>query len=299
MDDFQGTVAVVTGGSTGIGRSTVDALAGRGASVVFCTHDPQTLPAAGDTDAVTGVAADVRSSDDMRNLMARTVDRYGGIDVLVCCAGIQTYGTAEDTPEEEWHAVLDTNLTGMFLAAKFAIPHMRARGGGAIVNVSSVQGLAPGRRVLGYSVSKAGVDALTRSMAVDHAADRIRVNSVAPGPVATPLLAMGSGKPPPSSATDTHPGRIARPEEIADLIVFLASRQASYVTGAIYLVDGGMQVSQGQVLLPSYVSSQVAQSRPTARARKTTHPSNGVRPPASCLARHGCPRCSVVTTSAT
>ena len=182
-----GLVAVVTGGSSGIGRAVVDALAAAGTSVVYWAEDPRLLPAS-EREGVTGMVADVTDSDAMARLMATAVERYGGLDILVCSAGIQTYGTAEDTTEADWWRVIDVNLTGAFLAAKHAIPWMRRRGAGAIVNVSSVQGQAPKRRVVGYSVSKAGLDGLTRSLAVDHAADNIRVNSVAPGPVDTPLL---------------------------------------------------------------------------------------------------------------
>jgi NAD(P)-dependent dehydrogenase (short-subunit alcohol dehydrogenase family) len=258
MHDLAGKVVAVTGGSTGIGRSTVETLAKHGASVVFCTHDEATLASAHAYFAaeglpVTGVAADVRSAHDMRALMTRTVELHSGLDALICCAGIQTYGTAESTPEDEWHTVLDTNLTGIFLAAKYALPHLRARGGGAIVNVSSVQGMTPAPHVLGYAVSKAGIDALTRSMAVDHAADGIRVNSVAPGPVATPLQTTGTVEPParvdPPDRPQLPPGRVAQPQEIAELIVFLASPAASYVTGATYLADGGMMAGPGPLLL--------------------------------------------------
>ncbi len=277
MRDFEGAVAVVTGGSTGIGRAVVQRLAAGGAAVVYCTHDPRTLELArdgtpADPGAVTGVVADVRSAGDMRDLMQVAVDRHGGLDILVCSAGIQTYGTAEDTTEDDWQAVLDVNLSGIYRAAKFAVPHLRSRRGGAIVAVSSVQGRTPARRVLGYSVSKAGVDALTRSMAVDHAADGIRVNAVAPGPVDTPLLlvadparsestadgAEGADGTNGSDGTDAAvagaapaAGRIARPEEIAEVIAFLAGKRSSYVTGTTYAVDGGMAATQGGVLLTS------------------------------------------------
>jgi NAD(P)-dependent dehydrogenase (short-subunit alcohol dehydrogenase family) len=235
VSEFAGRVAVVTGGSTGIGAAVVRRLADGGAAVTYCTHDPATLS----DGPGTGVVADVRSAEDMRGLMA------DGLDILVCCAGIQTYGTVEDTSEDDWNAVLDTNLTGMFRAAKFAIPQMRARGGGAIVNISSVQGITPNPRVVGYSVSKAAVDALTRSMAIDHAADGIRVNAVAPGPVATPMLSVVDEK-----ATGTAGSvRIAAPAEIAEVVAFLASDAASYITGATYRVDGGMSAAQGRVLL--------------------------------------------------
>jgi NAD(P)-dependent dehydrogenase (short-subunit alcohol dehydrogenase family) len=252
VNDFAGQVAVVTGGSTGIGRAVVQRLAAGGASVVYCTHDERTLPADADADPrITGMVADVRSEAAMRSLVETAVDRYGGLDVLVCSAGIQTYGTVEDTSLADWQAVLDVNLTGMFLAAKCAVPHLRARGGGAIVTISSVQGHTPATRVAGYSVSKAAVDALTRSMAVDHAADGIRVNSVAPGPVDTPLLrtAHDPGAAPARPATAGPLPRIARPEEIAEVIAFLASKAASYVTGACYPVDGGMLTGQAGPLL--------------------------------------------------
>jgi NAD(P)-dependent dehydrogenase (short-subunit alcohol dehydrogenase family) len=256
-DDFAGTVAVVTGGSTGIGFATVRGFARGGGSVVFCSHDHQTVGTAQEQlaefgDAVTGTTADVRSSDDMRRLIDLAVERYGGLDALVCAAGVQTYGTVEDTSEDGWHRVIDTNLTGIFLAAKYAVPQLRARGGGSIVNISSVQGFAPQPRVLGYSVSKAGIDALTRSMAVDHAVDRIRVNSVAPGPVRTPLVTVDGS---PDGPRHTDPpvsesyGRMAEPEEIAVVVTFLASKATSYVTGTTVRVDGGMLTDPGRVLL--------------------------------------------------
>lgn len=252
MNRFAGQVAVVTGGSTGIGRAVVRRLAAEGAAVVYCTHDERTLPADDGDELVTGVVADVRSEAAMRSLIETAVQAHGGLDVLVCSAGIQTYGTVEDTSLADWQAVLDVNLTGMFLAAKYAVPHLRTRGGGAIVTISSVQGHTPAQRVVGYSVSKAAVDALTRSLAVDHAADGIRANSVAPGPVDTPLLrtAHDPGAPPPAQPPPPGPAaRIANPAEVAAVVAFLASKEASYVTGACYPVDGGMLTAQTGPLL--------------------------------------------------
>lgn len=257
MGDFDGRVVVVTGGSTGIGAATVKVLADAGASVVFCTHDPDTLPADGTfPQSVIGIVADVSSTEAMAAMVELAVERFGGLDAVVCSAGIQTYGTVEDTSEADWLRVLDVNLTGIFRITKAAIPHLRARGGGSIVTVSSVQGSTPNPRVSGYSTSKAAVDGLMRSLAVDFAIDGIRANSVAPGPVDTPLMLVRDTAVarPATTASPNMPtgprGRMARPEEIAEVVAFLAGPKSSYVTGTTVFVDGGVMSTQGRVVIP-------------------------------------------------
>ena len=207
---------------------------------------------------VTGMRADVASSADMEALASLAVESYGGVDVLVNAAGIQRYGTVVDTDEEVWDSVLGVNLKGMYLASKHSIPQMKKRGGGAIVNVSSVQALASQKGVAAYTASKGGVNALTRAMALDHAEDNIRVNAVCPASVDTPMLRWAAdlfrGE---KSVGETvagwgrmHPlGRVARPEEVAEVIAFLTSPKASFVTGAEYKVDGGILATLG-VSLP-------------------------------------------------
>lgn len=249
MADFDGLVAVVAGGSTGIGAAVVDRIVGDGGLVVFCSNEAEGVRATETRTGATGMVADVRSADQMRALIERAVELHGGLDILVNAAGIQRYGTVEDTSEEAWNEVLDVNLKGMFLTAKYAVPQMRKRGGGSIVNVSSVQAFVSQNQVLGYSVSKAGINALTRSMALDHAEDGIRVNTVCPGSVDTPMLRhsaeMFKGD---DTAEETvakwgrtHPlGRVARPAEVAEVVAFLAGPRSSFVTGSEYRVDGGL-----------------------------------------------------------
>lgn len=254
--EFDGRVVVVTGGSTGIGAAVVNQLAAAGACVVFCTHDAATIDAdVIRSERVLGMVGDVRSALDMQAVVNMAVDRFGGLDGLVCSAGIQTYGTVEDTSLQAWHHVLDVNLTGVFLASKYALPQLRARGRGAIVAVSSIQARSPNPRVAGYSTSKAAVDGLVRSMAVDMADDRIRVNAVAPGPVATPLLQVRDparplpAEPMTPTSRGGHQPRLAQATEIAEVVVFLLGERSSYLTGTTVYADGGMAANPGRVLL--------------------------------------------------
>jgi NAD(P)-dependent dehydrogenase (short-subunit alcohol dehydrogenase family) len=263
MAEFSGKVAIVSGGARGIGRAAARKLAGEGASVVICSDREEqveeTVAALREEGLeVRGVRADVTSSADMKKLMDLAIETYGGVDVLVNSAGVQRYGTVVETEEEVWDEVLDVNLKGVYLASRYAIPEMRKRGGGAIVNLSSVQAFASQTGVAAYTASKGGINALTRAMALDHAGDNIRVNAVCPASVDTPMLRWSAdlfkGD---ESVEETlghwgrmHPlGRVARPEEVAEVIAFLASARASFITGGDYKVDGGMLAALG-VRLP-------------------------------------------------
>jgi NAD(P)-dependent dehydrogenase (short-subunit alcohol dehydrogenase family) len=207
---------------------------------------------------VSGTRADVTSSADMMRLMEFATETYGGVDVLVNSAGIQRYGTVVETEEEVWDEVLDVNLKGIYVASRYAIPEMRKRGGGAIVNLSSVQAFASQTGVAAYTASKGGINALTRAMALDHAEENIRVNAVCPASVDTPMLRWAADLFKDENTVEEtvadwgrmHPlGRVATPEEVAEVIVFLASDRASFVTGGDYKVDGGILAALG-VRLP-------------------------------------------------
>ena len=263
MDDFADKVAVVAGGSLGIGKATARRLATGGAAVVLCGRRPEavdetTAEMRGDGLEVEGIVADVASAADVRRLIGTAVERYGGVDVLVNSAGIQRYGTVVETDEAGWDEVMNVNLKGMYLTAREAIPEMRKRGGGVIVNVSSVQGLATQKGVAAYSTSKAAINGLTRAMAVDHAAENIRVVAVCPASVETPMLRWAADRFKGEGTEEQmlaawgrmHPvGRVGRPEEVAELIAFLAGPRAGFITGGEFKIDGGM-MAQLSVHLP-------------------------------------------------
>ncbi|WP_329519727.1 SDR family NAD(P)-dependent oxidoreductase [Spirillospora sp. NBC_01491] len=254
MSEFEGRVALVTGGSLGIGRAVVERLAGDGAAVVFCGIEDDAVRAAQDASRsagheVAGVVADVTDAAQARGLVAEAVSRYGGLDVVATCAGVQRYGTVEDTSEEVWDEVLDVNLKGVFLTCRAAVPELRRRGGGTIVTMSSVQAFVSQARVAAYSASKAAINALTRSMALDHAADGIRANAVCPGSVDTPMLRWAADLFRGETSQDAqvaewgraHPlGRVATAAEVAEVVAFLAGPRSSFVTGAEHRVDGGL-----------------------------------------------------------
>ena len=199
------------------------------------------------------VPADVADFEDVRTAVETAAAAYDSIDSLVVSAGIQRYGTAISTEDSDWCEVIDVNLKGAWNAARAAIPFMRAGGGGTIVNVSSVQALASQQNVLAYTVSKHGLIGLTRSIAMDFAKENIRANAVCPGTVDTPMLKWAASlDPDPQSVYDAcnamHPlGRIARPEEIAEVVAFLAHASSSFVTGAVWTVDGGLLTQIGGV----------------------------------------------------
>ena len=257
--DLVGKVAVVTGGSKGIGRAIVSRFATGGAQVVFCSNDADSVAEAQEAapTGVTGVIADVSQSRDMARMIGDVSDRHSGLDILVNAAGIQRYGTVVDTPESVWDDVINVNLKGIFLAAKFAVPAMERRGGGAIVNIASVQAYASQSNVVAYTATKGAILAMTRAMALDHAEAGIRVNAICPASVDTPMLRWAADLWKGDKTADEmialwgrgHPvGRVGEAAEIAELAAFLASDRCTFMTGADLKVDGGVLAKLGIIL---------------------------------------------------
>lgn len=250
-------VAIVTGAGSGIGRASALRFAAEGASVVCADIS---VAGAVDTAASAGgsaiaVQVDTSVAADVQRLVGECIERFDRVDVLYSNAGVGGVGTAADTDEAEWHRVLGVNLTGVWLCAKYVLPHMVRAGAGSIVNQASIGGLEGVRAVAAYSAAKAGVIGLTRQMAVDYSPLGIRVNAIAPGTVPTPLVQgiweQGAGlvqgadlQSRVSAAAALYPlGRVGAPEDIANLALFLASDEASWITGAVYVIDGGKSAS--------------------------------------------------------
>ncbi len=237
----------------GIGLASAECLLRLGADVMLVDCNRDAVSAAAQTlrvpsSRVDCAVADISKVADIENAVVATVKAFGGVDILVNNAGIQTFGDPVTTTEEVWDRTMNVNLKGHWLMSKHAIPEMHKRGKGAIVNVSSVQGLASQRNVVAYATSKHAMIGLTRSMAVDLASRNIRVNCVCPGTVDTPMIqsiiALDS-EPKRLRATldGMHPlGRMARSTEIGEVIAFLVSDRASFMTGSIVTVDGGLLI---------------------------------------------------------
>ena len=244
-----GKVVIITGGASGIGRATAIAFAREGAAVVIGDLDTR-----GAEDTVAGIKdrggsatylrVDVSKSADVQALVSKAVEQYGGLDYAFNNAGlVGSYAGIVDTPEEDWDGVVATNLTGVWLCMKYEIPAMLKRRGGAIVNNSSVTGLVGAPGPVGNVATKHGVLGLTKSAALQYATQGIRVNAVAPGVIHSALLEPIKALHPDAEAamlSSVPRGRFGKPEEIAEAVVFLCSDRASYITGQVLTIDGGL-----------------------------------------------------------
>ena len=248
---LEGKVALITGGYSGIGKATAYLFARQGASVVIAGRNEEKgsqlvadiLASGGDACFV---RCDVRLADDCQRTVETTVERYGRLDILVNNAGVVIPGRAEDLDEATWDLAMDTNAKGVFLMCRAAIPVMRRQGGGAIVTNASDSGMVGEPNLVAYCASKGAAVLMSKAMAVDHAPENIRINCVCPGPVYVGRwerrAAAGGydvGRDVARFASDIPMGRVGTPDEVANTILFLASEESGFITGAEIMVDGG------------------------------------------------------------
>ncbi len=243
-------VALITGGGTGIGAAIACRFAAEGASVVVTGRRPEPINAVANEIGGVAVAGDTTDNEHVATVVSTAVSHFGGLDIVVACAGIVSSSDILSVQDSEWQQMLNVNLTGAMKVARAALPALLERGGGAIVNISSVGGLMAGPQSASYGVSKAGMLALTRSMAYDYGPHNIRVNTLCPGWVRTPMSEQemdvlaaekGISRAEAFKLVTAHLPlrRVAEPDEIANCCLFLTSDEASFVTGTVLVVDGG------------------------------------------------------------
>jgi len=237
---LDGKIAIVTGGASGIGKATAAEFLAEGAEVVIADIDEDRGTDIAEELGCEFVRTDVSEYDQVEALVEGTVERYGGLDVMVNNAGIGSETSIEEMDLEEWHRVIEVDLSGVMYGMKASLPHLE-ESDGAIVNTASIYGLVGGKGAASYSAAKGGVVNLTQQVAIDYADEGVRVNSVCPGFVDTPMTEdlLKSERFYRFLEANTPMDRPARPEEIAPVIAFLASEKASYMTGANVPVDGG------------------------------------------------------------
>ena len=254
--EHQGRVALVTGGSSGIGRGAALALARQGAAVTVHGAGQDEAEAVAAEIVSSGgralaVSGPIQDADTAAAAVKATIAEFGRLDTLVTSAGIQRYGDAVSTPEATWDEVLDVNAKGVFLAAQAALPHIRTSPGGSVVIVASVQATASQASVVAYTASKGALVSLARAMAIDEAAYGVRVDSVSPGSVDTPMLRGSAALFTDGTAEEVERtvatwgtahalGRVATIDEVGEVIAFIASSRASFITGDDIRVDGGL-----------------------------------------------------------
>ena len=245
---LQGKVAIITGGARGQGAAEARMFVREGAKVVFGdVLDEEGRQVEAEIAAAGGEAVyvrlDVTDEESWREAVGTAVSRFGKVDILVNNAGIASWNAGDDATVEEWDRIMDINAKGVFLGTRAVIPAMRDAGGGSIVNISSISGMVGQTNIHpGYNASKGAVRILTKSTAVQHAAEGIRCNSIHPGPVKTPMTERSWSNPEWLKATErrTPLGRYAEPDEIAYGVLFLASDESSFMTGSEMVIDGGV-----------------------------------------------------------
>ncbi len=249
--ELEGKVAVITGAAQGIGRACAERLAAEGAQVVLADIDADEGQAAAEAIGSSAVFSqtDMRDLSSVMAMAALAESRFGGVDILVNNAAVALNGVVDEIDEDRWSAVIDLNLSGVWRGMRACVPLMRQRGGGSVINMSSVQGLRAFAGWPAYAAAKGGINGLTVQTALDLAPAGIRVNAVAPGTILTPMNEKIFADLPDGGASlkeewnSAHPiGRFGYPAEVADAVVFLASERSSFITGEVLRVDGGLAI---------------------------------------------------------